>query len=330
MSKPLASLSLDLDNKWSYMKTHGDPGWESFPSYLESVVPRILAVLDELDLKITFFVVGQDALREENRAALAAIAAAGHEIGNHSFHHEPWLHEYDRTRLAAEISAAESVLEEVLGQRPAGFRGPGYSLSESVLEVLCERGYQYDASTLPTFIGPLARTFYFVNSRLNRAEREQRKRLFGAWREGFRPLRPYAWPVGGGALLEIPVTTMPLFRLPFHISYVVYLATYSTMLARSYFETALQLCRLTATQPSLLLHPLDFLGVEDEPDLGFFPGMSWKRTEKLAFVKRLLARYAQVFDVVQMQTHAAAARRTLGREDIEQLADDSAASRRIG
>jgi hypothetical protein len=26
--KPLASLSLDLDNLWSYMKTHGDPGWE--------------------------------------------------------------------------------------------------------------------------------------------------------------------------------------------------------------------------------------------------------------------------------------------------------------
>ena len=27
-----ASLSLDLDNQWSYMKTHGDDGWESYPS----------------------------------------------------------------------------------------------------------------------------------------------------------------------------------------------------------------------------------------------------------------------------------------------------------
>jgi hypothetical protein len=27
--KPLASISLDLDSLWSYMKTHGDPGWES-------------------------------------------------------------------------------------------------------------------------------------------------------------------------------------------------------------------------------------------------------------------------------------------------------------
>ena len=31
MTKPIASLSLDLDNKWSYLKTHGDAGWDSFP-----------------------------------------------------------------------------------------------------------------------------------------------------------------------------------------------------------------------------------------------------------------------------------------------------------
>ncbi len=27
----VSSISLDLDNKWSYMKTHGDPGWEYVP-----------------------------------------------------------------------------------------------------------------------------------------------------------------------------------------------------------------------------------------------------------------------------------------------------------
>ncbi len=34
-ARPLLSLSLDLDNKWSYLKTHGDAGWDAFPSYLE-------------------------------------------------------------------------------------------------------------------------------------------------------------------------------------------------------------------------------------------------------------------------------------------------------
>ena len=69
-AKPLASLSLDLDNLWSYMKTHGDPGWDTFPSYLDLVVPRILEFLRERNLVITFFVVGQDAALEKNQAAL--------------------------------------------------------------------------------------------------------------------------------------------------------------------------------------------------------------------------------------------------------------------
>ena len=59
-----ASLSLDLDNQWTYMRTHGDAGWESYPSYLDLVVPRVLRALAERDLKITFFIVGRDAAIE--------------------------------------------------------------------------------------------------------------------------------------------------------------------------------------------------------------------------------------------------------------------------
>ena len=77
MSKPIASLSLDLDNKWSYMKTHGDSGWESFPSYLDIVVPRFINFLDERNLKITVFVVGQDAALEKNHDALSLIPKNG-------------------------------------------------------------------------------------------------------------------------------------------------------------------------------------------------------------------------------------------------------------
>src|SRR6185295_9124655 len=34
--RPLLSLGLDLDNLWSYMKIHGDAGWDQYPSYLET------------------------------------------------------------------------------------------------------------------------------------------------------------------------------------------------------------------------------------------------------------------------------------------------------
>ena len=87
--KPIASLSLDLDNKWSYMKTHGDAGWEKFPTYLDVMVPLSLGFVKKRNLRITYFIVGQDAAREENHEALAQISGANHEIGNHSFNHDP-------------------------------------------------------------------------------------------------------------------------------------------------------------------------------------------------------------------------------------------------
>lgn len=110
MIKPIASLSLDLDNQWSYMKTHGDAGWEAFPSYLDVIVPRFLAIMEERALRVTVFVVGQDAALEQNHRVLRTIAEAGHEIGNHSFHHEPWLHLYSESEVEAEIARAEEAI----------------------------------------------------------------------------------------------------------------------------------------------------------------------------------------------------------------------------
>ncbi len=305
MSKPLASLSLDLDNKWSYLKTHGDEGWESFPSYLDVVVPRALDMLAARNLKITFFVVGQDAALEWNHAALQAIADAGHEIGNHSYHHEPWLHLYSPDELAEELTRAESAIEAATGDKPRGFRGPGYSFSPELLAELARRGYEYDASTFPSFLGPLARMYYFLTSNLSRAERQDRKQLFGKFAEGFRPLRPYVWPGLERPLLEIPVTTMPVFKLPIHVSYLLYLGQFSRGLASAYFRASLGLCRLVQVEPSILLHPLDFLGADDDQDLSFFPAMKRRSADKLAQVARILDRLALDFRIVPMCEHAA-------------------------
>jgi len=311
MTKPLASLSLDLDNKWSYLKTHGDAGWESFPSYLAVVIPRVLTFLAERNLKITFFVVGQDAAIESNHAVLRSIAQAGHEIGNHSFHHEPWLHLYSPEEIAAELTRAEVAIEAASGRRPHGFRGPGFSFSPALLAELARRGYEYDASTFPTFLGPLARLYYFFNAKLSREQQADRKQLFGTFGEGFRPLRPYVWPDLARPLIEMPVTTMPIFKLPIHVSYLLYLGQFSTTFASAYFRMALLLCRLTGVEPSILLHPLDFLGCDDEQDLDFFPAMNLRASRKLAIVAGAIDQLSARYQVVPMTEHAAAMRREL-------------------
>ena len=229
--KPICSLSLDLDNQWSYMKIHGDQGWEEFPSYLDLVIPRALDFLQKRHLTITFFVVGQDAALPKNQAAIRSLAAAGHEIGNHSFHHESWLHLYSEAEIEQEIEQAELAIRRATGYQPTGFRGPGYSFSPSVLRVLARRGYHYDASTFPTFLGPLARAYYFMTSNLSKAERQKRKALFGGFKDGFQPLKPYQWSLGTDQLIEMPVTTLPIFKVPIHFSYLLYLSVYSPTLA---------------------------------------------------------------------------------------------------
>ena len=300
----VASVSLDLDNEWTYLRTHGDAGWDSYPSYLETLTPRVLEFLRDRKLLITFFVVGQDAALDRNRARLMDIAQQGHEIGNHSFSHQPWLHLMSAEDLEQEIEESQRAIEEATGKRPIGFRGPGYSLSRNTLALLSRHGFRYDASTIPTFIGPLARAYYFRASSLDRAGREQRGQLFGGFSEGLRPLKPYRWGPPAEGLIEIPVTTMPLLRTPIHASYILYMSLYSKTLAKAYFGAALELCRIMGVRPSLLLHPLDFLDQQDVPHLEFFPGVRIAVAEKLALVGWMIERIQRYWSVVTMEEHA--------------------------
>jgi peptidoglycan-N-acetylglucosamine deacetylase len=302
-NKPVCTLSLDLDNEWSYLKTSGDPSWKEYPSYLDLLVPRMVSAFREVGVKPTIFVVGRDAAFAKNHSALRLLAAEGFEIGNHSYEHEAWIAEKNEDQLAAEIIQAEESICGVFGTRPCGFRGPGFSSSETMMSVLRKRGYRYDSSKLPTFIGPLARLYYFRSSNLSPEQRQARKLLFGSFRSGFLPIKPYFIGSNGTSLLEIPVTTVPFLRLPFHVSYILYASTFSPSLARFYWRLALRLCLLTSTPPSILLHPLDFLGRDDVSTLSFFPGMNLtgevKTARVLAYLKDLTSRF-QVLSLGEM------------------------------
>lgn len=304
--KPTASLSLDLDNLWSYLKIHGDHGWERYPSYLERAVPLALSFLRERDLRITVFVVGADAARAENREPLGALGASGHEIGNHSYHHEPWIAHAHESDAYGEIAAAHEAIAQATGCEPRGFRGPGFASSEALRAALARSGYAYDASLLPTFIGPLARWYYFRSAELSAEQRHERRALFGSWRDVLARNRAHGVATPHGALRAIPVTTMPGIRIPIHFSYLHYLERLSPSLASRYFTTALELCRATGNAPSLLLHPLDFLGADDAPELRFFPGMDLPGERKRASTARFVDLLTSRFAIVPVEQHACA------------------------
>ncbi len=300
-----ASLSIDLDNQWSYQKTHGDAGWEDYPSYLDVIVPRVLGLLEKLEIDATFFIVGKDAELAKNRDAMRRIGDSGHEVANHSFSHDPKLAGFPDDELLQEVAKAEHWIEERTGFRPVGFRAPGFSHCPALMQILSERGYLYDASTFPTFIGPLARMYHFATSGLSKEEKRKQKHLYGGWSEAFRSLKAHPLNLEGEKqLLEIPVTTMPGLRTPIHATYLLYLACLSPLAARAYLRSALTLCKLTRTPPSFLLHPTDFLGCDDTPQLLFFPAMGqisqWKMKQMTHFLKMV----KDGFETITMREHA--------------------------
>jgi hypothetical protein len=120
------------------------------------------------------------------------------------------------------------------------------------------------------------------------------------------PLGPHGWNTLSGTIPELPVTTTPIFRTPFHLSYLIYLLSYSRALASAYLRLALRLCRSSAVEPSFLLHPLDFIGPEEAPELAFFPGMRVPLQRKLEFAEFALHAIGTYYRIVPLGVHVTA------------------------
>ena len=89
-----------------------------------------------------------------------------------------------------------------------------------------------------------------------------------------------------------------------HGSYILYLGKFSTTLAKLYFWMALKMCKLAGVEPSILLHPLDFMGQEDDDDLAFFPAMDQPAQKKIDLMSDCMEMLSNNFEVVNMRQYA--------------------------
>jgi peptidoglycan/xylan/chitin deacetylase (PgdA/CDA1 family) len=103
------------------------------------VLPSLLETLGERDLAATFFVEGLNA--DLYPDALAAIAAAGHELGYHAWRHEQWA-DLSAIEQAENLARGQAAFRR-LGVELAGLRPPGGGLGEDGLDVLREAGLRY-------------------------------------------------------------------------------------------------------------------------------------------------------------------------------------------
>jgi peptidoglycan/xylan/chitin deacetylase (PgdA/CDA1 family) len=85
------------------------------------VTTSLLELLDRHRLKAAFFVTGKNAKRYPD--LVREILRRGHDVGNHSYRHDPLLMLRSRARLVDEIARTQQVLA-CFGIRPLAFRPP--------------------------------------------------------------------------------------------------------------------------------------------------------------------------------------------------------------
>ena len=105
----------------------------------ENDIPQILQVLEEKQVKATFFIVGEWA--EQYPESVREIHMAGHEIGNHSYSH-PDMTTLSSDKIAEDILRAETLLESLTGVKPNLFRPPSGAYNNRVVETAQGLGYQ--------------------------------------------------------------------------------------------------------------------------------------------------------------------------------------------
>ncbi len=128
--------------------------------------PQLLDLLDQHQVRSTFFLIGKHA--RLYRQLAAEIAARGHALGNHTETH-PNLIWLSPRRIAAELSCCQQSIERATGQRvrwvrpPYGFRGP--QLQPAVRTVGCAGVAMWSLSARDWNLQPAA----WVITRLRKA-----------------------------------------------------------------------------------------------------------------------------------------------------------------
>lgn len=289
-----AFVHVDLDGLWTLPAVYGFDEGNTFtrdPVY-ETATGRLLDLFARLGIKATFFVIGRDAELEEKAVVIKRIAAAGHELANHSYNHRLDLAELPPEAIRADLTRTGDAIQHITSRRPIGFRAPGYGHAPNVLDAAAAAGISYDGSALPTPWGPALR---LMACRLRHKVGGDRT-CGRAGRYQYRGA-PVMEPTIHHApeerdVLQLPLAVSPTLRLPLQ-------ASLSIMLGAQRTADALE--RLVAPQQPVtwLLHGLDALGREDL--IGRLPaplmrhrGFRIPLAARMAFIEGVLRRLRDV------------------------------------
>ncbi|MGO9377200.1 MAG: XrtA system polysaccharide deacetylase [Dissulfurispiraceae bacterium] len=125
--------------------------WDLLESRVERSTHTILDLLNEREVKVTFFVLGWVAKRFP--ALIREIESQGHEIASHGFNHR-LVYNLSPEEFRADLKQSRDILENITGVPVLGYRAASYSIVQRsiwALDILIEEGFVYDSSVFPVY-----------------------------------------------------------------------------------------------------------------------------------------------------------------------------------
>jgi peptidoglycan-N-acetylglucosamine deacetylase len=131
--------------------------WDRLPARVVPTTTWLLGLLERRNIRATFFVLGWIADRYPE--LVNQLAAAGHEVGSHSYWHRR-AYELDRPTFVDDVVASRRALEATGVAAIDAFRAPEWSINDRslwALEELARLGFRLDASMAPVkIVGSIA------------------------------------------------------------------------------------------------------------------------------------------------------------------------------
>ena len=217
----LANVSIDLDGLACYHTIHGLKVAADPTAIYRVALPRFLELFSELGIRATLFVITSDTEHPDIVAALRRAHEAGHELASHSHTHPYNLRDFTVDRIHEELRLSEAAIQRITGNRPHGFRTPGYNIDTRLMRVLTERGYAYDSSVFPCPPYYLAKGAIMAAMSFMGRDSGSSMTHPAALLAPLQPYRPSRWNFARPGdrkhslpIWEIPMGIVPALRLP--------------------------------------------------------------------------------------------------------------------
>ncbi len=123
--------------------------WGNYTSHVEKNTDDILALLDEKNIKATFFTLG--CVAEKKPSIVRKIVDQGHEIASHGYSHK-LIYKQSQEKFRDETIKSKAILEDIAQTEVRGYRAATYSITRKslwALDILVEAGFIYDSSIFP-------------------------------------------------------------------------------------------------------------------------------------------------------------------------------------